>query len=353
VPEGHGEIIRQDFAGDHQHAAELRETDTHLFIELWLRADSDAGWLDAMLQCSEVVVKPVLKPTVNARNAYDISLSYNASWISLTDSTTDYLSEPESGKFPAGVFRIYEVVRSNSSSSKSPGQCSVAFRCSATVESLSGLLNYYGFGKFHIADDHDYNNFRKEVFITCDGASVQVYSIYGGWKYLHTIALDHPKREDIRFNVAVEMIKSVQGRLFAWIVHGTDIIAVYDLEQGSMVSSVTHTCIDRNRTTIKTALGISDNGDRLAVCREGTLTTHFTKNGRLQLVLRLPAEFSDVSCIGFIRNDLQLLIRIRHEGTFRLDIRGLLIKVEDLSILGTVNFPATELSRIWRGSERG
>ncbi|KAG0316062.1 hypothetical protein BGZ97_007482 [Linnemannia gamsii] len=341
VPEGHGEIIRQDFAGDHQHAAKLRETDTHLFIELWLRADSDAGRPDAMLQCSEVVVKPVLEPTVDARNAYHISLSYNASWISLTDATTDYLSEPESGEFPAGVFRIYEVVRSNSSSPKSPGQRSVALRRSATVESLPGLPNYYGFGKFHIADDHDDDNVRKEVFVTCNGASVQVYSIYGGWKYLHTISLDHPERDGTRFNVAAEMITSVQGRLFAWMVHGTDMIAVYDMEQGSMVSSVTRTCIDRGQTAIKTALDISDNGVLLAVCREGTLTTHFTKSGRLHLVLRLPAEFSDVSSIGFIRGNSQLLVRIRQEGTSRLDMRGLLIKVEDLSILGTFSTPAT------------
>lgn len=341
MPEGRGEVIHNVFAGDHQYAAELVETDTHLSIELWLTSDSNAGRPDALLQCREFVEKPILAPTIDARNAYHISLSYNASWISLTDATTDFLPQPESGEHPAGVFRIYEVVRSNPSSPMSPDQCSVALRRSATVESLPGLPNYYGFGKFHIADDDDDDNIKKEVFITCNGASVQVYSLYGGWKYLHTISLDHPERAASRFNVAAEMISSRQGRLFAWVVHGTDMIAVYDMEQGSMVSSVTRTCLDRGQTALKTALDISDNGVLLAVYREGTLTTHFTKNGTLHEVLHLPAEFSKVDSIGFIRGNAQLIVRIRQEGTSKLDWRGLLIKVKDLSILGTFSIPAT------------
>jgi hypothetical protein len=166
----------------------------------------------------------------------------------------------------------------------SPNQGSIALRRSATVESLPGLPNYYGIGEFHIADDDDDENIKKEVFITCDGASVQVYSLYGGWKYLHTISLDHPEQASTRFNVAAEMIMSLKGRLFAWLVHDSDMVAVYDMEQGSMVSSVIRTCLDRGQTAIKTAVDISNNGVLLAVCREGTLTTHFTHNGGLHQV---------------------------------------------------------------------
>ncbi|KAG0359857.1 hypothetical protein BG005_011987 [Podila minutissima] len=340
VPEGRGEVIRNVFSGDHQYAAVLLETDTHLSIELWLRADSDAGRPDALFQCREFVEKPILAPTIDTRNAYIISLSYNASWISLTDATTDFLPKPESGEHPEGVFGIYEVVRSNPSSPMSSDQCSVTLGRSATVMSLPGLPNYYGHGKFHIADDDDDDNIKKEVFITCNGASVQVYSLYGGWKYLHTISLDHPERAGARFNVAAEMIMSCQGRLFAWVVHGTDMIAVYDMEQGPMVSSVTRTCLDRGQIALKTALAISDNGVLLAVYREGTLTTHFTKNGTLHEVLRLPAEFSKVGTIDFIRGNTQLIVMIRQEGS-RLHMRGLLINVKDMSILSTFNTPAT------------
>ncbi|KAF9127200.1 hypothetical protein BGW39_006044 [Mortierella sp. 14UC] len=340
MPEGRGKVIRSDFSGDRQYAVELVETDTHLSIELWLTRDSKAGRPDPLLQCREFVEKPILEPTIDARNAYYISLSYSASWISLTDATTDYLPKPESGEPPAGVFRIYEIVRSNPSSPMSPNQCSIALRRSATVERLPGLPNYYGFGKFHIADDDNNDNIKKEVFITCNGATVQVYSLYGGWKYLHTISLDHPERAGTRFNVAAEMITSLQGRLFAWMVHGTDMIAVYDMEQGSMVSSVTRTCLDRGQTAFKTALDISGNGDLLAVCREGILTTHYTKDGTLHNVLRLPAEFSDVSTIVFI-GSLRLLVLIRQEGTSRLDKRGLRINVKDMSIQDTFHTPAT------------
>ncbi|KAK3807190.1 MAG: hypothetical protein J3R72DRAFT_530655 [Linnemannia gamsii] len=339
--EGHGEVIRQNFCRDRQFAAELVETDTHLSIKLWLTPDLDAGRPGALLKCREVLEKPILESTVDARNAYNISLSYDASWISLTDATTDYLPKPESSERPAGVFRIYEVVKSNPSSPVSPDQCSISLRRSATVESLPGLPNYYGFGEFHIADDKDDDNIKKEVFITCDGASVQVYSLYGGWKYLHTISLDHPERATTRFNVAAETIMSLQGRLFAWIVHGTDMIAVYDMEQGSMVSSATRRCLDLGQTALKTALDISDNGVLLAVCREGTITTHFTKSGMLHKVLRLPAEFSSVNAIGFTRGNSRLMVHLRQESTTRLDRIGLLIKVEDLSILSTFSTSAT------------
>ncbi|KAF9301582.1 hypothetical protein BGZ74_006552 [Mortierella antarctica] len=304
VPESRGEVIFNEFAGNRQYSAVLMDTDTHLSIELWLRPDSNASRPDALLQCCEFVEKPSLAPTIDTRNAYDISLSYNASWISLTDATTDFLPKPESGEHPAGLFRIYEVIRSNPSSPRSPGQCSVALRRSATVESLPGLPNYYGHGKFHIADDDEGDNIKKEVFITCNGASVQ-------------------------------------GRLFAWVVHGTDMIAVYDMEQGSMVSSVTRTCLDRSQTALKAALDISDNGVLLAVYREGMLTTHFTKNGTLHEVLRLPAEFSGVGFIDFIRGNTQLIAMTRQEGTSRLDKRGLVINVKDLSILSTFSTPAT------------
>ncbi|KAG0279108.1 hypothetical protein BGZ95_002244 [Linnemannia exigua] len=341
APEGRGEVICHDFAGNRQYAAELVETDRNLSIELWLTPDSNAGRSDALLQCRVFVEKPILESTIYTKNAYNISLSYNASWISLNDATVDYLPKPESGKLPAGLFRIYEVVRSSPSLLMSPDQSSITLRRSATAESLPGLSNYYGFGEFHIADDGDDDNIKKEVFITCNGASVQVYSLYGGWKYLHTVSLDHPERASTRFNVATEMITSLQGRLFAWMVHGTDMIAVYDMEQGSMVSSVTRTCLDRGQTAIKTALDISDNGVLLAVCREGTLTTHFTKNGKLHKVLHLPAEFSNVKSISFTRGNSRLAVNIRQEGTSRLDRRGLLINVEDLSILDTFSTPET------------
>ncbi|KAI1294319.1 hypothetical protein EDD11_008144, partial [Mortierella claussenii] len=340
MPEGRGEVLRNVFAGNQQYAAELVETDTHLSIALWLIPDSNAGLPDALFKCRELVKKPMSSPTIYARHTYNISLSYNASWISLTDAAVEYFPKDESGKHP-GVCRIYEVVRSNPSSSISPDQCSLTLKRSVTVESLTSLSNYYGIGKFHIADDDNDDNIKKEVFITCNGASVQVYSLYGGWKHLHAISLDHPERAVARFYVAVEMMTSLQGRLFAWVVHGTDIIAVYDMEQGSMVSSVTRTCLDRGRTALNTALDISDNGVLLAVYREGTLTTHFTKNGTLRKILRFPAKFSNVNSIQFIRGNIQLIVSIRQEGTSSLDERGLLINVEDLSILGIFTTPAT------------
>ncbi|KAF9947667.1 hypothetical protein BGZ72_010371 [Mortierella alpina] len=342
VPEARGEVIRHVFAKDQQHAVELVETDTHLCIELWLTQNAEAGRPNAILKCSEAVEKPNLAPTIDARNAYNVSLSYNASYLSMTDATTDYLPEPESEKHhPQSLFRIYEVVKSDPSSSKSPDQYSVSLVRSATTERFPSLQNYYGLGKFHIADDNDDDNIKKEVFITCNGASVQVYSLYGGWKYLHTISLDHPERASSRFNVAVEMVRSLQGRLFAWVVCGTDMIAVYDMEQGSMVSSVTRTCLDRSGNAFKTALDISENGNLLAVYREGTLTTHFTKYGTLHEVLQFPPEYSNVNSIDFIRGNSQLIVELSGASTLRMERRWLIINVEDLSIMGTVNTSVT------------
>lgn len=339
VPEGDGRRSRVFFAGNRQYVAKLLDMDTRMYIELWLTADSSAGRPEALLQCHMFVEKPTLAPTVDARNAYDISLSYDASWLSLIDATTDYLSSPESGEHPVGLFRIYEVIKSDPSSPVLPSRYPVALQRSATVENLPGLSNYYGDGKFHIADDDDDDNIKKEVFITCNGASVQVYSLYGGWKYLHTISLDHPERLTTRFNIAAEMMSSLQGRIFAWIVHGTDMIAVYDMLKGSMVASVVRTCLDRGGAAFKTAVDISDNGVLLAVCREGTLTTHFTKSGKLHEVLCLPAEYSNVRSINFIRGNRQLLVNMRCDDISGMVKRGLIINIEDLSIQGTFTIP--------------
>ncbi|GJJ74368.1 hypothetical protein EMPS_06726 [Entomortierella parvispora] len=342
VPEGHGKVNgRSSFSGNRKYVAELMETDTHLSIGLWLRPDLDAGGLEAVFKCSEFIEKPVLAPNIIAMNAYDISLSYDASWLILVDGTTDYLQRPESGEHPKGLFRVYEIVKSHPLPPVSQDQCSFSFRRSAEVEKLPGLHNYYGLGEFHIADDSDDDNFKKEMFVTCNGASVQVYSLYGGWKYLHTISLDHPEHAVTRFILAAKMITSLQGRLFAWVVHGTDMIAVYNMEQGSMVSFITRTCLDRSQAALKTALNISDNGVLLAVNREGTLTTHFTKDGTLHEVLHLPPEFSSLGRITFIRGNTQLIVRVVQVGTPNLEKTGLVINVEDLSIAGTFITPET------------
>ncbi|KAF9287035.1 hypothetical protein BGZ68_002303 [Mortierella alpina] len=340
VPEVCGDVIRKYVSQDNQYEARLVEADTYLCIEFWHVEDPKAGRPNAILKWSEVVEKPNLPSTIDAGDAYNISLSYSASYLSMTDATTDYLAKPESGERPQGVFRIFEVVKSFPASSKSSGQCSISLVRSATVERLPGLQNYYGLGKFHIADDDDDDNIKKEVFITCNGASVQVYSLYGGWKYLHTISLDHPERASSRFNVAAEMIGSRQGRLFAWVVCGTDMIAVYDMEQGSMVSSVTRPCLDRSGVAFKTALDISDNGVLLAVYREGTLTTHYTKNGTLHEVLELPSEYSNVRALDFMNGNRQLIVHLRQENSSRMEGRWLIINVEDLSIMGTIDTSA-------------
>ncbi|KAF9904362.1 hypothetical protein EC991_002814 [Linnemannia zychae] len=345
VPEYGGRSIRKFFAGNRQYMTELLDLGTHLCIELYLREDSSAGRPETLLQCRKIIEKPILAPMIDARNAYDVSLSYDASWLSLVDATTSYLQKPETGDHPAGLFRIYEVIKTNPLSSVSSCQSPVELRRSAAVENLPGLSNYYGDGKFHIADDDDDDNVEKEVFIVCNGASVQVYSIYGGWKYLHTISLDHPERATTRFNITAEMMSSLQGRLFAWIVYGTDMIALYDMLQGSMVSSVIRTCLDRSGSAFKTAVDISDNGVLLAVCREGLLTTHFTKSGKLHEVLHLPPEFSDVRSLGFILGNRQLMISTRHGDTSEGIRSGLIINVEDFSILGTFNIPSIGASR--------
>ncbi|KAF9924312.1 hypothetical protein FBU30_005678 [Linnemannia zychae] len=326
--EGHGEVIGFAVSGNGQYIAKIIETDTLFSIELWLSGGTNFSC--QYLMCHTVAKRDTLAPMVDTRNVYNISLSHNASWMSLTDATSMYLAGLKSNNPPPSMFRIFEIVTSNS--------MSIADRTSAETKDLHSLSNYYGFGKFHITD-YENEDIKKEIFITCNGSSVQIYSINGGWKYLHTISLDHPERQFARANIAAQMIMSCKGRHFAWIIHETEIIAVYDIEKGSLVSSVIRPCIDRGRIAINTALAISENGNILAICREGTLTTHFTSNGKLHRILQLPPEFSNIYTVSFGSSQSQIKVRLWPKESPTQETRGLLINARKLSIEKTFTSP--------------
>ncbi|KAF9987614.1 hypothetical protein BGZ75_000323 [Mortierella antarctica] len=164
----------------------------------------------------------------------DVSVSWDGAYVALGDASAMAADPKLEAQFKS-VFSIYSLVNKKVSS---VGQHSAraTLEPSNAYQHCSGLVNFRGYGKFHVATATG-QEVDNELFVTCNNSSVDIYRIHGKWKLLRTFAVDEP-RDNPRFNIpsSWRLIKSLKGRFCVWVPSSDYEIMVWDIELGSMVS---------------------------------------------------------------------------------------------------------------------
>ncbi|KAF9361006.1 hypothetical protein BGX34_007377 [Mortierella sp. NVP85] len=192
------------------------------------------------------------------------------------------------------------------------------------------LINFCGFGKFHflstIAQDP-----KDELFITCDGRNVDIYSAHTKWRRRRritlTVSVNKPIRDPWR------LIEGLRGKYFSWSDE-TSKLLVCNLETERIVYPM----------FLPEGTAYFSNDGKLMLCREehdthDIMTTRWTESGTVLGKAKLSKSISYQTFSAFIKNDDHIIVPLidcdddRHPGGL-----GMILDTTTLSTMEMVSF---------------
>ncbi|OAQ24254.1 hypothetical protein K457DRAFT_129940 [Linnemannia elongata AG-77] len=399
------EIVTYAISGDGSHVATVAGIDQHVFLDVWdlrnphefhtshsnstiqhhhhssntsvdkIENAADKHSISShpskdppvLLSDSTTPANPVLKPfsprcsarvsaielpvTYNGRQV-GVSLSWDASMVAILDATT--LSTHEDSHTQSS-FAVFDHICGPHSTIDEKGKvtpfAATVLRSSEQHLDLAAtdgrLKNFFGYGKFHISALEN-QDIKDELFVTCNEQEVNVYGVYPKWRHIHTVRLDRPQDTLLDLNVpCMRLIDTLRGRNFVWDVRNDDGIAVYDVEDGSVISFSLKHRLHPNDLWFreKTPFCLSNDGSVLALYQERVISTHWVGSGTLRGKFLLPDRYKIPDDIQFIRGDTHLLIRVetRNEDLGR-GLLGLIVRVEDMALVDSFSLPGKYLA---------
>ncbi|KAF9081122.1 hypothetical protein BGX23_001287 [Mortierella sp. AD031] len=306
-------------------------------------------------RCSARVSAIELPETYRGR-LVGVSLSWDASYVALLDATS-MSDSPEDRQQAQSAFAIFDHVCGPHATISEKGHATpfapTVLRASEQHHlDLAGgdggrLRNFFGYGKFHISAVES-PDVKDELFVTCNEEEVNVYRVYPKWHHVHTVRLDRPYSRVFELHMSCQrLISTLHGRSFAWDVQNHDGIAVWDVEDGSMVSfSLKHRVNPSEYLDMDdTPFCLSNDGKVLAVYQERVISTHWVGSGTLRSKYVLPDRYVAPKDLQFIRGDTQIMVRLesRNENLGRGYI-GLIIQVEGMVLVDSFAIPGKYLA---------
>ncbi|KAF9115687.1 hypothetical protein BGX27_006931 [Mortierella sp. AM989] len=323
--------IHHAISGDGNFVALLTHAKETLFIDVWdIRSIGSSGALvkaKTINDCRSLRRKllntlpygcltiKVLPVSPDHRLFYALSLSWNASRVALLDATPQYMKESRFRKTAhESVFAIYE----RQSEIRIASQPRFQLQRATSYQHIPELKKFSGFGKFHFVEAE--TNMEAERFVTCDGDEVRIYSTHNQWGHIFTIQLSpYPmmsgmglflKKNFLRIPESRRLIESLKGRHFAWNGNANYMISIYNLQDGSIISSFKNVP-ERSLLNISGSgapVEFSSDGTLLAIQSAGTIKTFRTATGSLLGTYKVPEWFVEIPSIKFIRGDIQILV---------------------------------------------
>jgi hypothetical protein len=177
---------------------------------------------------------------------------------------------------------------------------------------LAPLKNYCGFGKFHLTATRDRYP-EDELFITCNGKSIDIYTVFGTWSHTKTIAFSI--KEPIPNPRAP--IDSLCSKYISWSSKN-NIFSIYDLESSTMV------CYVESPTS---KVVFSSNGSMMAFQQvDGTVAIRWTDTGSAIINAAVSQSFRYEDCLAFLEDDARIITPI--------NVLGAIMDSASLSIVG-------------------
>ncbi|KAG0219163.1 hypothetical protein BGX33_004481 [Mortierella sp. NVP41] len=265
--------------------------------------------------------------------SFDLSLSWDGSQVVVIDMYPFGLPDDEKEDYrSATAFYECDVNYKNVPERVVARSGLRRYRVEETQPALTG---YCGRGQFHIVATKD-QDIRDELFVTCDGVTVEIYSVYGEWSHLRSILLS-PARNGPEFATDVRnaFSKQLRGRFLIMEDSGTSRVCTWEIEQGIRVSSFSDLSADQI-LAVSNFSTMSKEGKLIAIPGRQHIDVYWTMTWTLVGTYAF-MDMESTECIGdtqFIRNDSQVMVGVGSgEQPFYRRNRGYILDIETMTVV--------------------
>ncbi|KAF9091591.1 hypothetical protein BGX23_005029, partial [Mortierella sp. AD031] len=197
------------------------------------------------------------------------------------------------------------------------------------------LTGYSGKAQFHIVNTQS-QDVTDELFVTCDGATIEVYGVYPNWQHLRSIFLNQaPKGFDFDASVKQDLLHLLRGRFLVLKDPDATYVSTWDIEQGSRISSFTQLTTNQISAVNKIST-MSTDGRLIAIPGQRHVDVFLTATWTL-VGIYVFQDFGPTDRIGnvrFIRNDTHIIVSTASEGfRFYRNNRGFVLNIETMSVV--------------------
>ncbi|KAF9436900.1 hypothetical protein BGZ76_002622 [Entomortierella beljakovae] len=183
------------------------------------------------------------------------------------------------------------------------------FMKSRCLQKLKDVKMIKGYGKFHIpSSDNIKFDSKDELFVVCDGVTVDIYSVKGNWGIIQSIKLGSPVTSDISSMTAAArcLVKGLWSQYFPRTYHTTCnnemILSLWNIKNESMISYINI----HNPAQDGVPICFSTDGEIVAIVDGQTLRTHQTRTGSILGSYQMPCE--SINSIAFINDNSQIVV---------------------------------------------
>ncbi|KAF9160593.1 hypothetical protein BGX20_002474, partial [Mortierella sp. AD010] len=335
-------INRYSISGDGKRVATLSETNDSLFLDLWDISGPEGSAPHSPEKLAKIRLKRPDGRTHTDPHA-SIAVSWNASYITLFPTTEESWVEQ---------LAFYDGERSDKLDKLTP-----------IFDSHSGkeLPKFKGEAKFHITNTNNPEP-SNELFITCNGYSVDIYKVYGQWSHIFRIQVQPPesiylerltikKLRELTENFARKLIGSLQGKFFlSFSVIGSDLRPlIWDIKKHSLVVAMTGSERSSKYPMFAT---FSNDQSILAILQDGSIRTYWTGSKAAIGEWAVP-PYLHISRLMFVRNDTQLLVECtdstkQERVGYILDPMTTRMTLRDKNLIGKVLGPGEYMPEVYQ-----
>ncbi|KAI7826895.1 hypothetical protein BC939DRAFT_446141 [Gamsiella multidivaricata] len=318
-------VLRFDISGDGMHAVTLSGTSSHLCIDLWDLHQPSAPVGSTGAAAVEGVMNREPAPFHPGHYAgiripmkgyqerlrhrtLDIFASWNASQIALIDATDD--RSPKAIPDFQSVFAVYRHLESNRASSESSPTKAILYP-SKDYQHCDLFKDFHGYGKFYIDTTED-PMIKNELFIACDGWSVQLYNAFGRWELMRKITLVQPYDDILNLPDTEFVVDGLRGKYFVWTDHHEGLVSIWDITLGSLITPIR---LPFDTETIKrTRSCLSSDGSIVAFYRGSEYATYKTATGEQIGYYRVPEHCGHIFNLHFLKGGTQIMFESKLEN---------------------------------------
>ncbi|KAK3848273.1 MAG: hypothetical protein J3R72DRAFT_430324 [Linnemannia gamsii] len=200
----------------------------------------------------------------------------------------------------------------------------------------SRLQSFLGVEEFHIADINA-TDVTNELFVTYDGAAVEVYSVFGRWTHVRTIVLEpslYPIAGYVNTYSAVN--KQLRGKFFVVENAEQSHVTTWNIEEGKRVSFITN-LLPEQYYALSTISAVSNDGTLIAIPGRRLVSFYRTLTWTMIGACLLDEISLDdqITRTLFVNNDSQLIVTTAYgRNQMHLKNKDFIIDIKKMKVVG-------------------
>ncbi|KAK3822240.1 MAG: hypothetical protein JOS17DRAFT_754184, partial [Linnemannia elongata] len=295
------------------------------------------------------IFQPQLLPMAE-ESTYALCLSWDGSqlvYIDLdrVDAGSDTEEEPASvksrlkndikltelsGKNDTAFYRVV----SNHTQAPPGAIAGSGFRKFDVTEQCPKLDGFFAKAAFHIIATQE-QDVKDELFVTCDGVTIEIYSAFDDWAHLRSIVMDRAwKAPRLAVTDFGAKLKQLHG---AYVVIGDPDayeVSTWDIEQGIRLSSYMDLTSEQFEA-VRLSTAMSKDGRLIAISGKHHVDIFWTKTWTRAASYTVHDMNHDpsIGSVRFIRNDTQIMVDFKSCAPFCQRNHGCIFSVDNMSLL--------------------